>query len=192
MSTLSQMLTSIYRAARELPASEFQNFALDLLRMQLLDRLYEGKHERRSGLAISDQAGLVCSSGPDFTPLMQTEWPQWNGQHLPEDLLVGLGNGQGQGDGKGPGEASFAGQSITVTASADAGFYFLRARKRSTVDTLSPRERDIARRFADGSTHKEIAQTLAISPATVRNHLQAVYVKLQTSNKTGLARLLGE
>ena len=124
----------------------------------------------------------MCSTGSGFTPSMQTEWPDWNGQCLPEDLLAALQESDG----------GFEGAAITVTASADTGLYFLRARKRSVVDSLSRREHDIARRFADGHSHKEIARALDISPATVRNHLQAVYAKLKIRNKTELARSSGD
>ncbi|MBC7945907.1 MAG: response regulator transcription factor [Burkholderiales bacterium] len=39
---------------------------------------------------------------------------------------------------------------------------------------------------------KEIARALAISPATVRSHLQAVYAKLKYLQQDELARSLGD
>ncbi len=49
LQTLNQMLSAVYRAAQGTPVAEFQNFALALLREKVLDRLYEGSHERLGG-----------------------------------------------------------------------------------------------------------------------------------------------
>ena len=57
-------------------------------------------------------------------------------------------------------------------------------------DRLSPRERMIAERYADGATYKQIAEALHIAPSTVRNHLAAVYRKLDVSGKPALIRAL--
>lgn len=58
--------------------------------------------------------------------------------------------------------------------------------------TLSTREMIVAERYATGATHKQIAAALSIAPATVRNHLAAVYRKLGVSNKPELIRALAE
>jgi len=50
---------------------------------------------------------------------------------------------------------------------------------------LSERERTIAGRYAGGETYKDIAEALFIAPATVRNHLAAIY------RITGLPRQVG-
>ena len=55
---------------------------------------------------------------------------------------------------------------------------------------LSDRELMIAERYAEGETHKEIAANLHIAPSTVRNHLSAVYGKLDVRNKPELIREL--
>ncbi|MEM7224403.1 MAG: LuxR C-terminal-related transcriptional regulator [Pseudomonadota bacterium] len=55
---------------------------------------------------------------------------------------------------------------------------------------LSNRETTIAERYATGQTHKEIAAALHIAPATVRNHLAAIYRKLEVANKPELIRAL--
>lgn len=48
----------------------------------------------------------------------------------------------------------------------------------------------IAERYATGDSHKEIAGRFHIAPATVRNHLAAVYRKLEVKNKPQLIRAL--
>lgn len=55
---------------------------------------------------------------------------------------------------------------------------------------LSKRELTVAERYAAGETYKEIAGKLHIAPATVRNHLAAVYRKLEVKNKPELIRAL--
>jgi NarL family two-component system response regulator YdfI len=54
------------------------------------------------------------------------------------------------------------------------------------MDRLSPRRHEVARLFASGFGYKAIARQLHISPATVRNHLSAVYQELAISNKAEL------
>ena len=51
---------------------------------------------------------------------------------------------------------------------------------------LSPRELTIAERFAGGETYTQIAQALHIAPSTVRNHLAAIYRKLEVNSKPTL------
>lgn len=56
---------------------------------------------------------------------------------------------------------------------------------------LSRRETEIARAYASGRDHKDIADRLCISPATVRTHLANIYKKLGVSTKIDLLRMLG-
>lgn len=44
--------------------------------------------------------------------------------------------------------------------------------------------------LARGDTHKDIATILHRSPATVRNHIQSIYDKLEVSNVAGLIQEL--
>lgn len=59
------------------------------------------------------------------------------------------------------------------------------------VPSLSAREIEIARHYALGKTSKEVAKELFISQTTVRNHVAAIYQKLNIRNKTELVNLLG-
>ena len=56
--------------------------------------------------------------------------------------------------------------------------------------SLSKRELTIAERYAEGDTYKEIAARYHIAPSTVRNHLAAIYRKLEVGNKPALIRAL--
>lgn len=59
--------------------------------------------------------------------------------------------------------------------------------RRGYGDRLSPREREVAELVANGMTNKQIADTLFISPATVKRHLTASMRKLAVSSRTALA-----
>jgi DNA-binding CsgD family transcriptional regulator len=55
---------------------------------------------------------------------------------------------------------------------------------------LSERERQVAERYVEGLSHKEIARELGISPATVRTHLNTVYRKLEVTSRIQLLHRL--
>ncbi len=87
-------------------------------------------------------------------------------------------------------QSGYKGARISVELRQAGDLFFLNARALSPLDRLPPRAREIAKHFARGLSHKEIARLLEISPATVRNHLQEVYRKLGVSDKAELATLL--
>jgi DNA-binding CsgD family transcriptional regulator len=52
---------------------------------------------------------------------------------------------------------------------------------------LRPRQMEVARMAAGGSSNAEIAQALMISPETVKRHLSTVYAKMDIRSRTELA-----
>jgi DNA-binding CsgD family transcriptional regulator len=57
--------------------------------------------------------------------------------------------------------------------------------------TLSPRESEIAALLLNGLAYKVMAQTLCISPDTVKSHAKSVYRKTGCRNRQELLRLVG-
>jgi DNA-binding CsgD family transcriptional regulator/GAF domain-containing protein len=54
---------------------------------------------------------------------------------------------------------------------------------------LTPRERDVARLVARGLRDAEVADALALSPHTVKQHLKSIYRKVGVRSRVALARL---
>lgn len=64
------------------------------------------------------------------------------------------------------------------------------ARPTMALTVMTPRETLVARRFAAGLSHKEVARELGISPNTVRTQLTHIYSKLRLHDKGALANYL--
>jgi DNA-binding NarL/FixJ family response regulator len=55
------------------------------------------------------------------------------------------------------------------------------------LEALSEREREVARLIAGGSSNREIADRLLLSPKTVERHMTNILAKLDLRNRTELA-----
>lgn len=67
------------------------------------------------------------------------------------------------------------------------------AKAKVPVDHLSQRENEVLLQLAKGLLYKEIAETLSISTATVRQHIHKIYEKLHVQNRTeALNRAFGK
>ena len=60
----------------------------------------------------------------------------------------------------------------------------------SLLDSLSPREREVALMLGDGETHQVIADALDITVRTVKAHATSIYEKLQVKDRLALSILL--
>jgi DNA-binding CsgD family transcriptional regulator len=182
---------ALYRKDAELHYSEHQRAlfealaphvaeALTISRQVHLDRLYLTHPAGRASLAIADRLGVIHYSDGGFDDLIRAEWPGRSSRVLPQRVVDALNGSDVQ---------SFRGTHTGIAIRWLGDLCFLKARALTAMDALSLRQRQIARHFGAGSSYKEIARTLGISPATVRNHLQAVYEKLGIRDKAALAHL---
>jgi DNA-binding NarL/FixJ family response regulator len=78
-----------------------------------------------------------------------------------------------------------------VAAPADDGYREPDVGSRRVVDdrqwgpwSLTQRELEVLQLLAEGSTNGEISQRLYISPKTTKNHLAAIFQKLDVTNRT--------
>jgi DNA-binding NarL/FixJ family response regulator len=66
------------------------------------------------------------------------------------------------------------------------------ARGREVATLLTPREIEVVRMVAKGSTNKEIASKLCIADGTVKIHLHNIYEKLKINRRAELVRFADE
>lgn len=181
---------SLYRADPEAHCSEDERRllvqlwphvrqALSLNRVVHLDRVGSAGATHR-GSAIGDLRGVLYHADEGFERCMRSEFSDWQTRALPSVVL----------DHFLAGNRRFVGHSIVATQRVEHRLLFLAVRARCRADNLTSRERAIAELAAKGHTHKEVARRLECAPATVRNHLQAVYGKLEIGNIAGLIREL--
>jgi DNA-binding CsgD family transcriptional regulator len=151
--------------------------ALAINRKLHLDRLSPAATETTArGSAIADVRGVVYHADARFAALALEEWADWQERRLPDALCAHFLHGSER----------FRGQAVVVDARLDQQLLFLKARPRCRSDNLTAREFTIAKLIAKGDSHKQIAQALDRSPATVRNQIQKIYDKVQVSNIAGL------
>jgi len=127
-----------------------------------------------------DRRGLLHAALPEFCAMLVNEWGRQAWQRLPENVNQALWS-----------TGRFHSDHISLNAERFNNRLLVRAAVNPLV-SLSPREEQVARLYAAGSSHKEVAQALAISPTTVRTHLARVYQKLSVSDKGALAMWLTE
>jgi len=60
------------------------------------------------------------------------------------------------------------------------------------MDALTPREAELANLVAAGFSNRQIAEMLVIRRQTVKNHIRAIYRKLELNNRELSLRLSGK
>ncbi len=146
-----------------------------------LDQLRSRNGSRLNALAIVDRSGAAYLAGPEFEALVRTEWSWWERPRLPVEVHEALVV---------RGLPRYRGKQIQFDAHRSADLLVVRVRRLDPIDRLSDREKDVALRFSEGASYKEIARALAIAPSTVRNRLQDVYRKMGVGDKAELATLI--
>ncbi len=81
---------------------------------------------------------------------------------------------------------------VAAYRGAAAGPELVPSAPASPLDALSPREREILRGIAQGSSNKEIGRALGIAETTVKIHVQHVLRKLDVSSRVHAAVIASE
>lgn len=153
--------------------------SLAINRLVHLDRLVGDTARESWSVAIADARGVLYHADPRFRELMESEWPL-RGERLADDLLERLKGG----------EDRVLGARALVQRTLEQGLFFLRARQRHPVDSLSPREFMVAEMLVSGMTHKQIALRVSRSPETIRTQVKAIFAKMDINNVALLGPLL--
>lgn len=153
--------------------------AIALHRAALLNRQDSALAGRATAL-VNPQGGIESADAP-FLALLQREWTGFCGHQLPPEALQRLGRG-----------LAYRGRHIELDARPQEGLWRCEARALDVTSQLTAAEQAVARRFAAGLSHKQIARELGVAPNTVRSQLTRVYAKLQVHDKAALAQRLME
>jgi DNA-binding CsgD family transcriptional regulator len=137
--------------------------------------LVMGRPNRGSG-AMVDASGLIYAASERFYELLGAHVNRLPFE-LPETVL-------------GPEGGDFAFDSLHLRVCPRGGLYQLHARKPLPLDSLSPREQEIARALGNGKTLKSIARQYGIAVSTVANHTTRIYRKLAIYRREDLIELL--
>lgn len=127
--------------------------------------------------------GRVLAQSQNAIRILRECWPGWNGDRLPDHAPIRVANGSGLA-----GKLRF--EKREVPQFSGPPLFYLTLRGVDPYSQLTTRERQIVDHIVNGLTHKEIARNLGISPATVRNHTQAVLTKLGARNKAALIKII--
>lgn len=131
------------------------------------------------GAALVDRQGVLHLTDEPFLRLVRLGWPGWRGPQLPPECVSSAGA-----------DVHRKGVVVTWRPLPDEGLTLYLARPDGAADLLTFRQAQIARAYASGRQHKEIAQELQITPATVRNHIRLIYGVLGVRNKVELVAAL--
>jgi DNA-binding CsgD family transcriptional regulator len=154
--------------------------SLAINRLVHLDRMVGDAARESWVVAIADTRGVIYHADPRWRDLVAREWPADSRDRVCDELLQRLRGEEGR----------ILGMRVVVQRTTEQGLFFLRARERHPVDSLSPREFIVAEMLAGGLTQKQIAARLDRSPETIRSQVKAIFAKMAINNVTLLAPLL--
>lgn len=166
-------------ASRHFKERLFPHLTEAYMQARCLHMKQNGGAER--GYVIADRTLRVANVTPVFRELMLCEWPGWVDSRMPPEVCAAW---------SGKARSYYKGRHVIIGMESDQQLVHLMARRCNALDVLTARELGVARLFARGLAHKDVAKEMGVSPHTVRNQIKAVYLKLGVSNKTSLANCL--
>jgi DNA-binding CsgD family transcriptional regulator len=151
----------------------------DMNLVRTLDR-HDTDRTRRA-LAIVTTQGAILAADPHFCRQLRREWVDFQDKRLPQALVNTLFRGK----------TAYRGRHIDIVMARYTGYVVCAVNTADAPGRLSPTEYSVARRYAAGLSHKEIARELGLSPHTIRNQIARLYGKLDLHDKASLAQYLG-
>lgn len=135
--------------------------------------------EQAGATGLINDEGQVEIADQRFFDLLEREWPELAPEFIPHEAMELLNQ-----------DKPYRGTQVEITLLRQAGCNLCRVRPVDAMEVLTPREFVVARRFAAGMSHKQIARELGVSHHTVRNQLAHLYRKLNLHDKASLAQYL--
>lgn len=179
-------LLSIYRTDREQCFTEEEK---ELQRQALHHLIQAASHafflaisrpkpaERREWSAVCDKAGVFHEVELNFMDMLESAYPDWEGQRLPfETPAVGFN--------------STISDDLCLRVEDLGDLYLMHLRKADPLDKLTERERQVVMQVCEGLSAKAIGRNLNLAPSTVSTHLYRAYRKLGVESRTNLAQLV--
>ncbi|MCB5186630.1 LuxR C-terminal-related transcriptional regulator [Methylobacillus caricis] len=146
------------------------NLQAEIERMIIPNRLLD------ASTAFVDNTGGILCADPMFTQFANELWPNW-GTHerLPSEIWLTT--------------SDHVAKMLNVDRLGSGGLTRIDITRSTSINKLTPREKQIAFEYSEGRSYKEIAILLKLSPATVRHYLHLIYGKLNINDKAELVRL---
>jgi DNA-binding CsgD family transcriptional regulator len=145
---------------------------------KLTANAFVGNH-RQAGAIIADPQGVIHHIDDFALILLRREYPGWLSTWLPDDLFAALAANSAQ---------RHVGRNIVATLRRQANVFLIAVEARQPGEKLTPAELRVVSAVVKHGTYKEAARQLGVSPATIRNQLHSIYVKLGIRGKSDLAR----
>lgn len=175
---ISLILLRLPRGARRQNAADLQRAvghlvqASTLALQQFIQRdewLQSLGRTSRGSSALVDGHGAIYAGSSHFRELLQAELGAPPGfgtlpHSISRDSLIH--------------SETFVIGSLHFRVAQEGSLYLLHARKPIALDTLTAREREIARALGHGKTFKSVARQYGIAVSTVANHASRIYKKL--------------
>lgn len=167
--------------ARRLVAhmAEAGALCLDQL-IQRDDRLAEMGRPSRGAAALVDENGVIYAASPRFRALLTEHFGVDDATRLPFALPAETAGG----------DWLFSEGSLRFRVQRAGNLLLVHARAPQPLDTLSPREQQIARALVSGKTFKSVARQCGIAVSTVANHASRIYRKLGIYRREDLVEMM--
>ncbi|HCE95095.1 MAG: helix-turn-helix transcriptional regulator [Burkholderiales bacterium GWA2_64_37] len=162
----------------------FGEFVLHLLQHwhHRLQRLQSDSPRRPwDSFALAQPTGELLFAGLRISQALRAAYPEWAGTRLPPAVVQAL-----------PGAPCnlALGKACRLRLERCGPLVALSIASRQHKQALAPRELSVAMLYAQGQSHKDIAATLGLTPATVRTYLRTAYAALGVRNKLELVAAL--
>lgn len=125
--------------------------------------------------ALCNESGIYHCVESGFLDILEPQFDQESHQKFPIAIDKS--------------KQSFAHGSLQFQQEKLGDLYRITVRNKNPLDKLSDREKQVVDGICQGSTFKEIARKLTLSPSTVSNHLYRVYLKLGVHSRSELVSI---